>query len=201
MGTSMSAYVEVDYGDHSPPFSDPMQVSSLTAGSFTFGKDYEVFVALAGGRDASMASEDRDPSRAPLFAPRGLPSPCSGAVGWDYFYLVADPSDPPDRDSWPAWRCIAPAVAAAWEQDKGCHAAEFFQWINCEPGGRVCRVVSAPGLYNASWLRLDEFDAALAHRGLSLAGLPVEYRILHSALSLLVQEQGQQRVRLVVWFS
>src|SRR5262249_33711861 len=66
VGTYMSAYVEVDHGEGSPPFSDPMQVHSLTEGSFAFNKDYEVFDALAGGRDAAMAPEDRDPSRSPL---------------------------------------------------------------------------------------------------------------------------------------
>jgi hypothetical protein len=75
------------------------------------------------------------------------------------------------------------------------------QWVNCEPEGRVWRVVSAPGLYNASWLRIDEFDAALKHHGLNLTGLPIEYRIIRAALSQLVEERGLTRVRLVVWFS
>jgi hypothetical protein len=77
----MSAYIETDQGERSPPFSDPVRVRSLTDGSFAFGKDYEVFDALAGGRCAAMAPEDQDPSRAPLFAPRGIPSPCSLVVG------------------------------------------------------------------------------------------------------------------------
>src|SRR3954454_24363036 len=53
----MSAYIELDHGVRSPPFSDPVQVHSLTEGSFAFGKDYEVFAALAGGRGAAMARE------------------------------------------------------------------------------------------------------------------------------------------------
>jgi hypothetical protein len=69
----MSAYIEVDKGEGSPTFADPRQVFSLTEGSFWFGKDYEVYDALAGGRDAALAPEDRDPSRAPLIAPRGMP--------------------------------------------------------------------------------------------------------------------------------
>ncbi len=176
-------------------------VHSLTEGSFAFGKDYEVFDALAGGRDSAMALQDREPTRAPLLAPRGMPSPCSPAVGWDYFRLVAEPSDLPDRHFWPPWRRVSPREAAEWLQDMRCHEAEFFQWYNCEPEGRVWRVVSAPGLYNASWLRLDEFDAALKHQGLALARLPIEYRILRTALSLLVEQHGQERVRLVIWFS
>jgi hypothetical protein len=197
----MSAYVEVDYGERSPPFSDPIQVHSLTEGSFALRKDYEVFDALAGGREVVMAPEDRDPSKMPLFAPRGIPSPCSAAVGWDYFRLIADPPNLPDRHFWPEWRCISAKVAAEWLRDKGCHEAEFLQWFNCEPEGRVWRVVSEPGLYNASWLRLDEFDAALKHHGLNLLGLPVEYRIIRVALSQLVEQHGQERVRLVIWFS
>lgn len=201
MGTYMSAYIEVDYGDRTPPFSDPVQVYSLTEGSFTFNKDYDVFDALAGGREASMAPEDRDPSRDPLVAPRGMPSPCSAAVGWDYFYLIAEAPELPNGYFWPAWRCVTPMVAAEWLRDKGCHEAEFLQWVNCPSEGQVWRVVSAPGLYNAGWLRLAEFESALAHRGFTLARLPVEYRILHSAMSLLTEQRGPERVRLVVWFS
>lgn len=201
MGTYMAAYIEVDHSEGSPPFTDPMQVYSLTQGSFAFRKDYDVFDALAGGRDAAMAPEDREPSCAPLFAPRGLPSPCSLAVGWDYFRLVADPPVLPDRHFWPEWRCVSSAVAAQWLQKEGCHEAKFVQWFNCEPEGRVWRVVSVPGRYNASWLLLDEFDAALKHHGLDLTMLPVEHRIIRAALSQLAERHGPARVRLVVWFS
>jgi hypothetical protein len=198
MGTYMSAYIEVDYAVQLPPFIDPQQVYSLTAGSFMLGKEYEVFDALAGGRDAAMAPEDRDPNRAPLFAPRGMPSPCSSAVGQDYFYLVAEPPDLPNRYFWPADRCVPPDVAAAWVRDQGCHEATFLQWVN---GDRTWRVVSEPGLYNASCLRPDEFDAALRHHRLNLAELPAEYRIIRSAMAQLAEQYGPARVRLVVWFS
>jgi hypothetical protein len=201
VGTYMSAYIEVDHGDRSPPFSDPVKVHSLTEGSFAFRKDYEVFDALAGGRDAAMAPEDRDLGRAPLFSPRGIPSPCSPAVGWDYFKLIADPPNLPDPYFWPAWRVVSSLQAGEWLRNKGCHEADFFQWFNCEPEGRVWRVVSVPGHYNASYLRLDEFDAALRHHGLMLVALPVEYRIIRAALAQLVDQHGSERVRLVVWFS
>jgi hypothetical protein len=167
-----------------------------------FGKDYDVFDALAGGREASMAPEDRDPSRESLFPPRGMPSRCSAAVGWDYYRLVADPPGLPDPYFWPEWRCISSAVATDWMRNKGCAEATFFQWTNCEPEGRVCRVVSEPGLYNASWLRPEEFDAALKHHGLAIATLAVEYRIIiATAVAQLVEQHGRDRVRPVVWFS
>src|SRR5262249_40444386 len=117
----MSAYIEVDEGESSPPFADPGQVFSLTEGSFGFGKDYEVFDALAGGRDAAMAPEDRDPSRAPLIAPRGMPSPCSLHVGWDYYRLVADPPNLPDRNFWPEWCCVSSATVLQWLRRENCH--------------------------------------------------------------------------------
>ena len=58
-----------------------------------------------------------------------------------------------------------------------------------------------PESYNATWLRPAEFDAALKHHGLDLATMPVEYRIIRAALSQLREQHGQDRVRLVVWFS
>jgi hypothetical protein len=94
-----------------------------------------------------------------------------------------------------------PRVAEDWLTKEGCHEAEFVQWFNCGPKHRVWRVVSAPGLYNASCLRLDEFDDSLKHHSLDLKDLPVEYRIVRAAMSMLVDEHGPERVRLVVWFS
>lgn len=110
----MSAYIEVDHGEGSPPFTDPVRVHSLAEGSFALGKDDEVFDALSGGRDATMAPEDRDSGRAPLIARRGMPSPCSPAVGWDDFRLIADPPILPDRHFWPEWACVSSAAAAEW---------------------------------------------------------------------------------------
>jgi hypothetical protein len=130
-----------------------------------------------------------------------MPSPCSPSVGWDYFRLVADSPDLPNSYFWPEWRCVSSAVATEWLRDKGCKEANFFQWVNCAPEGRVWRVVSEPGNYNASWLRLDEFDAALEHHGLELGGLPVEYRIIRAALSQLDEQHSRERVRLVIWFN
>jgi hypothetical protein len=69
MGTYMSAFIEVDHSTTLPPFSDPTQIFSLTEGSFSFGKDYDVFDALARGRDSQLPVEDRDPRRRPLIAP------------------------------------------------------------------------------------------------------------------------------------
>lgn len=201
MGTYMSAYIEVDYGRQATPFSDPVKVHSITDGSFSFDKSYDVFDALAGGRYAQMAPEDRDSRAAPLIPARGMPSPCSAAVGWDYFRLVAEPPHLPDPHFWADYRVVSSHTAEEWLQHEHCHEAEFFQWFNCKPPGQTWRVVSAPGLYNASWLTLHDLDASLAHHGLNLETLPVQFRVLRSCLCLLVEEYGMDRVRLVVWFS
>lgn len=201
MSTCMSAFIEINYGRDSPPFSDSVQIYSLTEGSFVLGKDYEVFDALAWGRDSQMAPEDRDPGRRPLVAPRGMPSPQSLTVAQNYFYLVTPPTDFPDHCFWPAHRCITPVTAAEWVKRHGVAESQVVQSFNCGPQPRRWRVVAEPGLYNASWLSLPEFDAALSHHRLRLKELPVEYSILYQALSLLGQRHGTDRVRLVVWFS
>jgi hypothetical protein len=68
LGTYLTACIEIDQSDQSPPFSDLWSVHSLTEGSFAFFKDYDVFDALAGGREAVMAPEDQrhDPQRVRL---------------------------------------------------------------------------------------------------------------------------------------
>jgi hypothetical protein len=201
MGTYMSAFIEVDHSDGLPPFSDPVRIYSLTEGSFSFGKDYEVFDALAWGRDSQMSPEERDPARRPLIAPRGMPSPQSLVVAQSYFYLVVAPPDLPDQHFWPAHRCVAPGRAEEWARQRGAVRSQVVQWFNCEPRDRTWQVVAEPGLYNASWLLLPEFDAAVAHHGLRLEELPAEYSIVRQALSLLGQQHGEERIRLVVWFS
>jgi hypothetical protein len=201
MGTYMSAFIEVDHSNGLLRFSDPVQIYSLTEGSFSFGKDYEVFDALAWGRDSQMSPEDRDPARRPLIAPRGMPSPQSLVVAESYFYLVAAPPDLPDPHFWPAHRCVAPGTAEEWARQRGVVTSEVVQWFNCGPRDRTWQVVAEPGLYNASWLLLPEFDVALAHHRLRLEELPAEYSIVRQALALLGQQHGEERVRLVVWFS
>jgi hypothetical protein len=201
MGTHMNAYVELDYDTRSRPFTDPTQVYSLTDGSFALDKHYRVFDAIAGGRNSVMAPEDQNPARIPLIAPRGMPAPCSAAVAWDYYYMVAETADSPDTYVWPAHQRVLPSVAEDWLAKEGCHEAEFVQWFNCGPKHRNWRVVSAPGLYNASWLALAEFDLSLEHHSLDLKSLPIEYRIIRTAMLMLVDELGPERVRLVVWFS
>jgi hypothetical protein len=202
MGTYMSAFIEVDHSESSRPFSDPTQIFSLTEGSFSFGKDYDVFDALAWGRDSQMAVEDRDPRRRPLIAPRGMPSPQSSDVAWDYFYLINESNELPNKYFWPAHRCVSQAIADKWIRERGVSESEVVQWFNCGGQDRIIwRAIAEPGLYNASWLLLSEFDASLAHHNLRLGELPTEYSILHQALSLLVQGHGPERVRLVLWFS
>lgn len=201
MGTYLSAYIEVDYTHAPEPFRDPTQIFSLTEGSFVFDKAYEVFDALAGGREAKMAAEDLDPDRVPLFAPRGIPSPCSLDVACGYYFLVARESKAVPAWFWPAHRRVTPHRAAKWVRDGASHRGEAFQQAMGGEAGRQWPVVSQPGLYNASWLRPDEFDAALAHHRLELTTLLVEFRIVRSALGLLAGEHGPSRVRLVVWFS
>ena len=201
MGTCMSVYIEIDYSDRLPSFSDPTQVYSLADGSFVLGKDYTVFDVLAGGRQASMRPEDRDSEREPLIPPRGMPSPCSSSVGWDYFRIVADPPELPNKYFWPERLCVSSATAADWRENGGCERAKVHQWFNCESDEIDWDVVSLPGLYNASWLRLDELDTALAHRHLEIDALPIQYGIIRDAMIALVGKYGQERVRLVFWFS
>lgn len=200
MGTQMSAHIEYDQGTELP-FSDTEWIDSFSEGPIAFPKSYDGFDALAGGRRSAIRPRDRRDSPAPLIVPRGMPSPCSLEVAHNYFYLVAKQSVLPDKYFWPSNRCVSPSVALKWLREKKCHEAEVMQWFNCPPEGQIWRAVSEPGHYNASWLRLGEFDAALRHHRLKLAALPIEYRAVRTVLALLSEELGQERVRLVVWFS
>ncbi len=105
---------------------------------------------------------------------------------------------------------MTPDVAEEWVRSKDCSKSTMIQWINvpraATKGGKLSPdeltwpLVSEPGLRTASWLRLDEFDAALRHRNLNLAELHVGYAIVRNAMSLVAERRGIERVRLVVWF-
>jgi hypothetical protein len=194
----MSAYIEVDYGKQKPAFTDPAQIFSLTEASFSFFNRYEVFDALAGGREAFFAEEDRDPKRRPLIPPRGLPSPCSLVVAHEYFYLIRKRGDAPDNIFWPPARCVTPRVASAWLRNKGSHPAEVLQWFN---GSGTWKVVSDPIYRAASWLRLKEFDKALVHHRVNLKRMPASYEAMRAAMDVMVRRHGESRVRLVLWFN
>ena len=201
MGTSIEAFIEIDHSDAAEEFSSWHQVHSFTHDTFLLHRDYDVFDALAGGRNAAMAPEDQDPAREPMVPPRGMPSPRSLSVSQSFFYLVSDPIDPagpPDSYFWPKHRCVDPDEAEKLIQSDGCVRSEVFQWFN---GDRLWPTVSEPGLYNASWLWPREFDESLDHHGLVLARLPVDYRILRTIMGMAEDHHGENRVRLVVWFS
>jgi hypothetical protein len=194
----MSAHIEVDYGKKKPPFADSEQIFSLTGASFSFDRRYEVFDALAGGREVFYAGEDRDPKRRPLISPRGMPSPCSLAVAQEYFYLIRKRGDVPDKYFWPSARCVTPRVASSWVRHKGSHESEVLQWFN---GSRTWKVVSDPVNRAASWLRLKEFDNALAHHRVNIKRVPACYEAVRAAMGVMVRRHGESRVRLVLWFS
>ncbi len=131
-----------------------------------------------------------------------MPSPQSLDVAWDYFYLIAESDDLPNRHFWPVDRCVSQQTADKWIREGGVGESKVVQWFNCGERDRIIwKVVAEPGLYNASWLLLSEFDASLTHHNLRLTELPTEYNILYQALSLLGQRHGPERVRLVLWFS
>ncbi len=73
MGTSMKAYIEFECSGVAPPFTDAMQILSLTEGAFSLSRDYLVFDALAGGRQARMAPEDQNPDNTPKYAQEACP--------------------------------------------------------------------------------------------------------------------------------
>ena len=195
MGTDMYVFIETDETD-AVPFSGD-HIFSFANGPIQPHRDYNVYDALAGGRNSQMFPEDQDPKREPLFAPRGVPSPCSLGVARNYYYLVAEPNDMPSGRFWPKERCISPAEAEDWLTSKGCVESQVHQWFN---GKRLWRAVSEPANRTATWLRLDEFDASLRHHGLELESLHPDYAALRSATDTLARRHGADRVRVVLWF-
>ena len=198
MGTDMEVQLEMDESNEEPAFSAARSIHSLTTGSFLVDRDYSIFDALAGGRDSVLPHQDRDPRSAPLFAPRGLPNPCSISVARSYYFLVAKPNDPPNCQFWEPHRCVTPETAKEWLRYEGCHEGKVVQWIN---GDRTWRVVSGPGNYNATWLSFDEANASLKHHGLTWDSSPITFRALRDAMACLVREYGSPRVRMTLWFN
>jgi hypothetical protein len=200
MGTYLNAYIEHDSSSESLPFSQWEQIESLTEGSFSFHWAYDVFDSLAFGRSCLYSEEMRADRLQPLYPARGMPTPCNLAVAQDYFSLITDQAKAADPHFWPESGCVSREVADQWVREESSHFAVIHQWFNCPSGGTQWQMVSKPGNYNASWLLLREFDAALEHYGLHVDSIPIEFRIVRSAMELLTKEYGHDRVRLTLWF-
>jgi len=206
----MWGFVEVDHSDSESPFTQTASIFSVTEGSFEFDGEYDAFDALAGGREAKTSPEDRDPGRQPLIKPRGMPNPRSVAVAWSYFKIVAEPSNLPNYRFWPSHRCVTPAIADQWVREQGSELSAVIQWFNVPPNKGTRRpsgetelewpAVSEPHYHSASWLHLDEFDAALEHHRLKLADLPLGFSIVRNAMALATERYAADRVRIVIWF-
>lgn len=200
MGTNIQSFIEIDYCQEPISFSVPEQIFSLTEGPFILDREYELFDALAGGRNSFMDTHDRDPSREPLISPRGVPTPCSLTIAQHYYSLIADAKCLPNEHFWPSDRCVPQDVAAEWIKSSSSVQATVHQWFNCNSNGQTWSVVSNPGLRAASWLTLDEFDKSLELQRILLKDCDATFRVFRSTFAAAVDEFGTNRVRIVVWF-
>ena len=89
MGTSIHAFVEIDYAENCHPFGDASEIRSLATAEFFVWKDYRLFDALAGAR-RNFVRNATQLSLPCLYAPRGLPERISDTVFVRHHLMVVD---------------------------------------------------------------------------------------------------------------
>lgn len=88
MGTDIHAFIELDYSNKEPAFTDKEQIYAFNFGELLISRDYDLFNALADGRNCHLDEENI--VKHCLYAPRGIPKHYSVAVSNRYFHFVDD---------------------------------------------------------------------------------------------------------------
>lgn len=201
MGTYIYPYVEYDTREKGEPFSDSVHITSLTEKSFSTWWEYDVFDALGYGRAQLMSRAYRTDHLRPLFRPLGIPPCVSLAVARDYFELVVPRGKKPDKYFWSNSACVSERVALRRRARERCRFHTVVQSVNTGGAHHISwRALPKSCYYNASWLSPMEYRRALAHHRLSFRKIGPEFSILNSAMSILENARGKDRVRLVFWF-
>src|SRR5215467_1354959 len=104
MGTDIHAFVECADPDDGRAFSGTPEWPAYLLGSFNLLRDYELFDALADGRNSLMRPEDV--GKRALFPPRGVPPDISLEAAREYYDLVVG-RDLPDPRFWPRHGCVS----------------------------------------------------------------------------------------------
>lgn len=171
MGTDIHAFVE---------YVGPWEAYwSLSRSELNLTRDTRLFAAIALG-----AEGDTDTLPVP---PRGFPEDCSEDVR-DGFLVDAD-------EYRELFELMYEETGDALAEQI---AADLPEWLRrtFAGSGRVPN----PDLHTASWLRLSELEACVATAGLTLAGLRPDVRAVVGAMRALVEDLGDDQVRLVFWF-
>ncbi|HWU53167.1 MAG TPA: hypothetical protein VN153_10150 [Tahibacter sp.] len=160
------------------PGADPL---ALSCGVIGIARNYVLFAALAGVRNAGGVL--------PLFPPRGIPSNCSGAVFSQFHLHVQDRGKDERLRQRGIWRDEAKALV-----DKGGAIA-----LGVRETGDP-EAITDPAYHCASWLTRCEILDDLRHADFDPADLCVGFRIVLDALRTLDDEYGAGHSRIVFAF-
>ncbi|QDT47209.1 hypothetical protein Pan258_12400 [Symmachiella dynata] len=209
MGTSIHAFIEVDYSEQSMPFVTSKTVSAFNDGELLLTGNPQVLDALGDGVNYHFPG-DRSRKRA-LHSPRGLPPMLSFPVFNRFAHIIVKG----DTDvhyfnsnlSWlsPGLPAVTQEVAQRWVDD-GYSIYIGCPWRIVFGAGKVCKErVSHPDWHSPSWLTLPEIFDSLDYFDLSIMEMKDDQREMMFPIVVNVMEQieaklGDGRTRLVFWF-
>lgn len=171
MGCDIHAFIEIDHG----------QADLWPFGEFHFPRSYRLFSALAGVRT-------RD-DETPLYPARGLPDSISYEVIAKFYQRIV-----PDDQSQHAWMRGIDFVTES----------EANETLKLDKS-KLCivnkqRFLADPDWHDPSWLTHQEILDALAHHGIPIDELSIEFKTAMEAMLMLSKHYGTNKVRLVFWF-
>jgi hypothetical protein len=197
MGTSIHAFVEIDYAENDHPFGDSSEIRSLATAELFVWNVYRLFDALANARRNVVpnASQLSPPC---LYAPRGLPEKVSDAVFVRHHLMVVD--DPLEfvrqQDAHEApTQVVLRRLGDQW-------VAEGLARVVTPPWrGEENTWITNPDWHSVTWLYRHEVEDALSHAGLELEQLKPEIPALLALMRSIDDRLGVNHSRWVCWFS
>ena len=186
MGRDIHLYLETDSKSTSG-FGEP---ESFAADRVWIPRSYRLFQALGGLERVDFRVCSFTPGEPrPIFAPRGLPDPCSDPVSRQYYLPIRFPDE---DDPWGPFDVASPEQAARW--------VESGVSIFADSPVRQNSLVSNPDWHTPSWLFEREVTAALAGCAYPEDELSLEFRAVLHLLRFFDQQLGPDRARIVFWF-
>jgi len=194
MGTSIHAFIEIDYAENDNPFGDSAEIRSLATAEFFVWNDYRLFDALANARQNAL----RNARQLCLYAPRGLPEKVSDALFVRHHLMVVD--DPLEYVKQQTvfdlpTQVVLRELADRWVAD-GVARVVKPPWRDEEKSW-----ITNPDWHSVTWFYRHEVEESLSHAGLELDKLKPEIPALLALMRSIDDRLGINHSRLVCWFS
>jgi len=197
VGTDIHALIEFDRSTAERPFSDGREIVPYNTATLRIPRNYAIFNALAGARDAIVAG-----IAAPCpIPPRGLPRPLSDVVEANFYLWVVPDIDPALAAASDCLESPLPLIRTSDVERLGLRTERVpTRRLDRAAAGITAERAPNPDFHSTSWLFRDEIVRCLELCSIQPSSVSLPFRATLSVLSQFEHELGKHRARMVFWF-